>query len=947
MINRKTSVSLLALGLVGPWAHGQAQTTPATQSAPKTASTESASSDDELQEVVVTGLRASLNQAEFIKRSDANIVDSIVAQDVGKLPDQTVGDALQRITGVQVTRNNDQVTGVNVRGLPNVETTLNGTEIFQTRLRTFNFQNLPADVLAGLDVYKTSSADLLEGGIAGTIDVRTHRPFDFAGLQIAGTVSGQYDTIVDNAGPKVNLLVSDRWQTDVGEFGALVNASYQKEHYDYPIVWEDTPHNPEPPAQTGLTTPVFVPFVGSQTTLGAREYPEINASFQFKPNDSLEFYSDHMYTGYRGEYGEGFLFSVTSDPHPLSNVTLAPGGCVTLTGGYGCQVQSATVGGAGSYPYTAVSNQAFAESESDYHGTIGAKFHDGPWTITSEFAGTVSNFHQQREIVDLSLNDEVTTFNSNVNGHGVWSLAGPSVTDPANFYLQNLNESFERDHGSEVAWATKVRFDLTSGFFTALEGGLRFADRKATSEGVAGGDVGECVPGATPGSCNDGAVTALSVFGPSFFQGFNGGNGNAASFLEASTNYLLHNAGVVRAYYGAALSGPPADPAATFSDDEFTSAIWEQAKFAFNVGGLPIDGQIGLRTVISDRTLQGTNTTAVPALVNTTGAPITLNGATIAAGGTIVPAYSAYTPYSLGTHDVDWLPNISARLHYTDNLQTHLSVARTVTRPDFAALNPALTITPPTENRQGAGSEGNPDLAPTKVTAYDATLEYYMPKGGSLTAAAFYRTVTGYVEPETVTTPYSTAYCLANGIPTGGGVGGTCNTLINTSASSGTGHIDGFELAGLKFFDFLPSPFDGFGVQANYSWIDSRAPIPGQNGLPTTVGQLTNVSKNNASAILLYEKYGLSARLAATYRDKYIESYYPGNDTLPPTDVVRPTTYVDLGLNYAVTRQLTVSAQATNLTNEQYNSYSGTPLFPRDIRTVDRTYQLGFHFKLN
>ncbi len=116
-----------------------------------------ANADDELAEIVVTGYRASLNAAEEIKKNDANVVDSIVARDVGKLPDVTVGDALQRITGVQVTRNNNQVTGVNVRGLPNVITTLNGDEIFTTTQRTFNFQNLPAEVLAGLNVYKTSS----------------------------------------------------------------------------------------------------------------------------------------------------------------------------------------------------------------------------------------------------------------------------------------------------------------------------------------------------------------------------------------------------------------------------------------------------------------------------------------------------------------------------------------------------------------------------------------------------------------------------------------------------------------------------------------------------------------------------------------------------------------------------------------------------------------------
>jgi outer membrane receptor protein involved in Fe transport len=96
----------------------------------------------------------------------------------------------------------------------------------------------------------------------------------------------------------------------------------------------------------------------------------------------------------------------------------------------------------------------------------------------------------------------------------------------------------------------------------------------------------------------------------------------------------------------------------------------------------------------------------------------------------------------------------------------------------------------------------------------------------------------------------------------------------------------------------------------------------------------------------MYEKYGLSGRVAATYRSSYIESYYPGNDTDPPVDVVKAATFVDASLNYALTSQFSVSAAATNLTNAHYNSYSGTPLFPRDIRTIDRTYQLGFHYRL-
>ncbi|HEX4266696.1 MAG TPA: TonB-dependent receptor [Steroidobacteraceae bacterium] len=913
------------------------------QSAPANGDQSAGAATDTLQEVVVSGLRQSLNQAQMIKSLNPDVVDAIVAQDIGKFPDNTVGDALQRVPGVQVTRDADQIIGVNIRGLPNVETTLNGDEIFTTNLRTFDFQNMPAEALAGVDVYKTSSADQIEGGIAGLIDVRTHRPFDFQGFEAAGSATDQYDSVADSHNPVVNALVSDRWQTDAGEFGALINASFSREQYDYPVVWEDTPHNPEPTSETGYPVPLIVPFEGSETTIGSRKYPEINVALQFKPNDSLEFYSDSIYTGYAARYGSNFFFTVTSNPEPLSDVTLA--GCTTVTGGYGCQVGSAVVGGPGNYPYTATSTQAFDAAETDFHSDIGVKYQQGPWTISSEVDGTLSRFHQRQEIIDTSLNDETVTFNSEDNGHERWSLSGPSPDDPANLYLQNLFEAWQQNSGSELAWRNQIRYDFSSGFFKAVEGGLRLADRKSDSTGNPG--ISTCVPGATPGSCNDGNVGAVSAFGPDSFQQFNGGDGNAPYFDGLGTSFLLDNVLKTRAYYDVPLSGPPADPTSDFSDNEFTTAFWGQALFSFHAGPVPVDGQLGLRTVIDDRTLSGTNAATISALTNTTTAPEVVNGVTIPPGGVIAAGYTAYSPYSIGTQGIDWLPSIGAVAHWTPDLQSHFSVARTVTRPAFSALNPALTEIPPTVNRQGNGSEGNPDLAPTKVTAYDATLEYYASGGGMAALEAFYRTVTGYIEPETLTVPYSTTFCTSNGIPTSGGLGGQCNVMISTSASSGTGFIDGFEVEAQKFFSFLPSPFDGFGVQTNYSWIDSSAPIPGQNGLPTITGQLTNVSKNNASVILMYEKYGLSARLATTYRSSYIESYYPGNDTYPPIDVVRPTVFVDLSIYYDVSRNLALSAAATNLTNAYYNSYSGIPLFPRDIRVIDRTYRFGVHYKFD
>ena len=909
-----------------------------------------AQNTDSMETVVVTGLRSSLIAAEQIKRNNLNVVDSIMPEDVGKLPDLTVGDALQRITGVQVTRNNDQVVGVNIRGLPNVITTLNGDEIFTTTGRTYSFQNMPAEVLSGLNVFKTASADQIEGGIAGLVDVKMHRPFDFDGFELAGSLSGSFATIVDKVNPNGNLLISDRWHTSAGDFGALLNVSDNYEWYDYPVVWEDTPHNARTPADTGLSQNVYVPMMGSVTDLGHRNYPEANLSLQFSPGEGVEFYLDAIYTGWQAREGDVYFFSTTADPVPVSNVTLAKNGCVTLQYDSGCMVQTASVGGPGGYPYTATSTQAHEFTENDFHGAVGTKVNHGAWQLDTEFSLTTSAYHDTREIIDMNIPNEVVTLNSNVNGHGVWSLSTPP-TDPKNFYLQNLNESFNINHGVEFAWAGHMKYDFGGdSVITSVEGGMRYADRKADAEGVAGGDAGFCVPTVpgTAGGCASGNYTVPSVFSdPSFYQTFRGGDGNAKTFVAPSTNYLLDNVAKVRAAYGEDIAGPPADPANSFRDDENTEAVWLQAQYHLDLLSFPIDGQFGGRFVQTSRRLTGTDVTNIPAIVNTGTTPVVLNGITYQPGAVVVPASRNLAPFADPKSNSDFLPNISAVVHLTNEIQAHLSFAKTESRPDFAALNPSLSTTPPTVNRQGNGSQGNANLSPIRSTAYDASLEYYFPGGGSASVAGFYHTISGYIEPETFTQPYDQAYCAANGIPTTGGLTGECNMIVSTSVSSGTGYIEGMEVNVQKFFDFLPGAWSGLGAQANYTWIQSNAPIPGQNGNATTSGELTNVSKNNASFILMYEKYGLSARLAATYRSKYIESYYPGNNTFPPVDIVKPTTYVDFGLNYNVSDQLMLSFSATNLLGAYYNSYSGLTLFPRDIRSADKTYQFGVHFHLN
>jgi TonB-dependent receptor len=198
-----------------------AQTSPQTADAAPPAATDG--------DIIVTGMRASLSSAQTIKRTSKQIVDSVVAEDIGKLPDNNVVEALQRVPGVQVApRFRGESGTVLIRGLPDVVTVVNGRNIFSTTGRSLSLADVPADLVAGVDIYKSRSADQIEGGIAGLINVRTRRPFDFPGARFAVAGRQVYSEQADQIDPYASLLLSNRWSTGIGDIGALVSVSYHQ-----------------------------------------------------------------------------------------------------------------------------------------------------------------------------------------------------------------------------------------------------------------------------------------------------------------------------------------------------------------------------------------------------------------------------------------------------------------------------------------------------------------------------------------------------------------------------------------------------------------------------------------------------------------------------------------------------------------------------------------------
>ena len=197
--------------------------------AQETASPAAPEADASVEEVVVTGVRQSLERAAELKRDAVQVVDSIVATDIGKLPDPTVAAALQRVPGIQVQNDrNNELSSVRIRGLTDILTTVNGREVITTTGRGFDLQDVPAEALARIDAFKSQTPDQIEGGVAGALDLRLNRPFSFREPTLVLTTRQNYATIVDAVNPQYGVLAAARTDTRIGEIGALVNATYSK-----------------------------------------------------------------------------------------------------------------------------------------------------------------------------------------------------------------------------------------------------------------------------------------------------------------------------------------------------------------------------------------------------------------------------------------------------------------------------------------------------------------------------------------------------------------------------------------------------------------------------------------------------------------------------------------------------------------------------------------------
>lgn len=895
--------------------------------------------DDGIAEVVVTGIRGSLGRAMDIKRENKQLVDAIVAVDIGKFPDNNTVEALQRVTGIQVGgRDSGEANNVTIRGLNDISTTLNGRQVFTATDRSIALADIPASLLGGVNVYKTRSPDMIEGGVAGQIDVRTQRPFDFDGSKLVLSARGIHSEEGDTTDPTVSALLSDRWNTGIGEVGALLNVSYQRLRFRDQTTWAGSldPYD----AATGERIPEFnndgtriinrgtalsttpgstIDVDGTPTEYlllrdamggfdkyGERERPAGNIALQWAPNEKSKYLLEAFYFGLRGKDANSQLFAFTNGDRYQDFDTYD-----------GTNVVSRNYLDAPNI-YTNVN--ASKPKTDNYMYALG-----GEWQLAETFTLKSETIYQTTKYTQLSqgMNLDGTRYRAdvafNADGKGTPSLEflddpategidESDLSDPNQWRYTWYYDSITKNKGDAWTWTADGDWRVDYGVLEKIRFGVRYdrhdaksriGNQQANCEAIAGCDT-------SLASNPDRYETTPGNF-------FSGEATYPSQWLTGDYRYLLANVAASRAMYG--FTGAPAfDPANYFDIRENTYAGYVMGDFDVqtDIGGF--DGQAGVRVIRAESDL-GYNT-----------------------------LQQDWEPSELKTSRTDALPSAVIRYKPRPDVIARLAYGKTIGRPGFAQLNPAMVLNPATSTGAtfGYAASGNPDLDPVEAQTLDLSLEWYFSKSSSIFGTLFWRDVDGFITNVNRSIQVSDRTPELNG-----------NYVLTTPENAGKGKLNGAELGFQWFPDRLPNVLKGFGVQANYTWIDSesRDPVYGNPDDTTEVtgtrnSRVAGVSDWAYSVTLAYERYGVSSRLSWVDRGKFLTGYNYCC-SMPSETYSSGEASMDLQLAYDINPNFSVTFDATNLTHEIYRTYYGdSRLFNQDSQLYSRTFALGLRYRL-
>jgi len=936
---------------------------------------------ESLEKVVVTGIRGSLQSSQALKQNADQIIDSVTATDINALPDRSVTETLQRISGVTVDHflaDDDpdhpsaEGSGVLIRGLPYVASQLNGRESFSANNgRSLGFQDVPAELMAGVDVYKNPSAEIIEGGIGGTVNLRTRMPFDSAGRVTAFSLGANRGDMAKQTKPSASFLYSNRWNTQAGEVGALLDVAYSRLStrsdgiQTNPYVRESATSLGACPCEpTAMDGTVAIPGdINWSEQQMQRKRVGVYGALQWKPSDQLEVSTQFFRSDYRLQWNqhwvqtnEGNYFDMV--PMPGTAFTYGPNGIfqsgtmaasswkgspsAAPTVNHGDYSDGTPLGGANYYADNRLSTQT--TSTTDW--STGFKYRANDHL---RFSGDVQLVKSTSDTLDFSVYNQFYMPPSTVSVVGTPSLVvtnptylyqpnkGSVVTsdpnslaDASNYYLGAAMDHIERDTGTQHSVRLDGEYDFDDNWLQSAKFGVRFTDRKAhsnnTNSSYNWGPISQVwMSGATPATLQ--WITKLPSWMneqwtmSNFYKG-----ANVPTTLWFPSMALVQNyakAVATLPQYEIASGGwcpqgttdGSCSPGSPMSDNgmrEKTQAAYGSLYFGNETAlGVPMDGNIGLRVVHTSVNANGS--VSYPSASSITGDSSTITPAQMALFNLPTQPIDGSTSYT------DVLPSLNIRFKLRPDLQLRLAASEAMSRPDINQLNSYMKIgsawstTVAGQQASFAGftasTGGNPALKPMKADQFDLALEWYFSRTGSLYGTAFEKKIKDYVTTETWTDTIM-------GQP----------VAVTGPVNAGTGTVKGLEIGYQQFFDFLPGFLKGLGLQANFTYLQSTK-ITGTtscdpnhgNGSCSADSIVTNpalpmagLSPHSFNLTLMYENSDWSARLAYSWRSKYLITTEDSGDTyLPMWNAAFGQ--LDGSVFYHLTKDMQIGLQANNL----------------------------------
>lgn len=850
------------------------------------------------EEIVVTGVRRALQSAQNIKRNSDQIVDAIVAEDIGKLPDLAVSDTAARIPGVQVIRTGGEASAVLIRGLPDFATTYTGREIFTAETRVVALQDFPSANIAALEVFKSTTPILVEAGLAGLVNVRSRRPFDFKGLELAGSVWGLHTRQAGAVTPNANLLVSNRWDTGIGEVGILVNASYTR------LKFLDS----EPSNTDFIADPIIngqrVRFPDIQRLFyreGDRTRPSLTVALQWRPDDKFEFYVDGLYQGFRNRISDRLAAVPLYGGGSYSNLVFRSGTNQLLSG---------TITGLAD-PIFSFQGGTFNKTDT-FQFALGGRFDSGPIKVSADLARTHSRFTGSTESVDRIFTNRANTSVDFDLTTPQFTVRGVDATTVGGQLFDGLYEEDQLSEGDDYQARVDAEYEFGSGFFVrSVQVGARYTTLDANREfgNRFAGFRGQNIP-----------LSALPLDLKIARAGFRGTDVQSGfeTFLTPTYRSIRDNRTELRQFVinrGAThFTLDPVARGVAYTAHEDTIGGYGQLNYQF---GDAIDGVVGVRVVQTETKFDNIVTSI---------------------GG------------AQGQKYTDYLPSASIRIALSPKLQLRASATQTRTRPTFSQLNPSLGLGSPDPLEGGLrrGSGGNPNLRPIESNNYDASLSYFFSRTGFASLGAFRRDITGFIQDQTerFTDP----------------VLGPIEVTIPTNTRRGRIQGLEAQITTFFDFEGLPSFLGNFGIQANYTFIDGEVEIFNPVTKTFVFDQITSsgdpdtggVSRHTYNIVGLYEGGPLSARLTYNKRSRYLDrrDIRGGEAGGFYREFANPPGRLDLSLNYTFSDKLTLFADATNLIGNPFrvkfsSARDGAPRadYVRFLRYDEQTLSLGARFR--